>query len=122
MQIHSIKSPAGPNAFIFICFIYFYCFIYLFIFMFFFVMPKFQGCAWPRNPSIWVLVRFPIFEKGNKLILFVKTEIPRLRMAPKSKYLVKKRLIRTSSKINSFRKKLILGYFCSPMGPHGAPR
>ena len=30
----------------------------------FFVKPKVQGCAWPRNPNIWVLVTFPIFEKG----------------------------------------------------------
>ena len=28
------------------------------------VMPKFQGCAWPRNPNIWVLVRLPAFKKG----------------------------------------------------------
>ena len=86
-------------------------------------MPKFRGCAWPRNPNIWVVVRLPAFKQGYKIILFVKTEIPRLRMAPKSKYLgfsnisdFWKRL-----KMNSFRKNRFWGYFCSPLGPHGFP-
>merc|ERR1712115_26987 len=91
-----LKVIPDQTFFIFMCFFCvflcsFLCFVCLFnvflLFFIFFFMSKFQGCAWPRNPNIWVLVRLAAFKKGYKMICF--------------------------------RKKLILDYFGSPLGPHG---
>ena len=54
MPNHGVKSHTGPNGQ-------------------FFFMPKFQGCAWPRNPNFWVLVRLTAFEKGLKNAFLVKS-------------------------------------------------
>merc|ERR1712078_600508 len=76
------------------CFFVYYVFI-IFLFLYVLVKPKFQGCAWPRNPNIWSKKK--LVRNSLKFNSFRKNQILKYFCSP-------------------------LGPHRGPMGPHRAPR